>query len=214
MMLSETSEHLTTTFKWAKTEDILALLETTKGNTLLDLRDRAAILFLTDTGCRASELCSLKVYDLDLDAMQAVVSNISTRARYVFFGELTKVALKRWLDVRPSDCGPWVFIRLAAHSKRTLTSSSLCQMLKRRGKAAGCKGPVNPRAFRHAFARNWVLNGGNLETLTYILGHTSDRVTRSSYDISKANVARWAKQAWLANRPPDDQLTIDLSVLQ
>jgi integrase/recombinase XerC len=176
--------------KCAETEDILALLETTQGGSLLDLRDRAAILFLSDTGCRAGELCGLKVGDLDLDAMRASVSNMSTRTRFVPFVESTREALQRWLDVRPSDRGPRVFVSLAAHSKRALTPSSLYQMLKRRGKVAGCKGPVNPHAFRHAFARHWVMSGGNLEILARILGHSSRSVLRGPSDIFKANVGK------------------------
>jgi integrase/recombinase XerD len=181
-MHSETNKHPTITPKWAETEDILALLETAKDNTLPDLRDRAIILFLLDTGCRAGELCSLKVDDLNLDATRASVANMSTRARFVFFGKSTMAALQSWLDVRPSDRGPWVFAGLANHSKGALTPSSLRRMLKRRGKVAGCKGPVNPRSFRYAFARQWVMSGGSLETLACLLGYSSVSVTRDSLD--------------------------------
>jgi site-specific recombinase XerD len=176
--------------KCAEMEDILALLETTQEGTPLDLRDRAAILFLVDTGCRAGELCGLQVDDLDLDAMWASVANMSTRARFVPFAESTREALQKWLDVRPSDRGPWVFVGLATHSKGTLTPSSLYRMLRRRGKVAGCKGPVNPHAFRHAFARHWVMNGGNLDVLAHILGHSSLSMTKSFHDMIKANVGK------------------------
>lgn len=167
--------------KWAETDDILALLEVTQERTLLDLRDRAAILFLSDTGCRAGELCGLEVDDLNLDAMRASVTRMGKRASYVFFGESTKEALQRWLDVRPSDRGPWVFVSLAVHSKGALTPSSLHQMLKRRGKAAGCKGPVSPRAFRNAFVRSFIMEGCNPETLSRLLGHSSTEVTMTHY---------------------------------
>jgi integrase len=190
MMHSETNKHLTITPKWAETEDILALLETAKDNTLLDLRDRAIILFLLDTGCRAGELCNLKVGDLDLDAMQASVANISTRARFVFFGKSTMAALQRWLDVRPPAHDPWVFVGLASHSKEALTPSSLRRMLKRRGKAAGCKGPVNPRAFRRAFIRSFIVKGCNLETLSRLLGHSSTEVTASYYAMFETSGAK------------------------
>jgi site-specific recombinase XerD len=175
--------------RWAATDDILALLEITQGDTSLDLRDRAAILFLSDTGCRASELCGLKVDDLDLGAMRATVTKMGKRARCVFFGESTRDALQRWLAVRPSDRGPWVFVSLASHSKGALTPSSLHQMLKRRGKAAGCKGSVSPRAFRRTFSRNWVMNGGDLETLSCLLGHCSTEFTMSHYAMFKASEA-------------------------
>jgi site-specific recombinase XerD len=167
--------------KWVKTEDFLALLETARENTLIDLRDRAIVTFLFDTGCRAGELCRLRVDAIDLDAMSATVTEMGMRIRYVFFGESTREALRRWLDARPSDRGPWVFIGLASHSKGALTPSSLRRMLKRRGKVAGCKGPINPRAFRHAFIRSFIVKGCNLETLSNLLGHSSTEVTASYY---------------------------------
>jgi site-specific recombinase XerD len=176
--------------EWAETDDILALLEITQESTPLDSRDRAAILFLSDTGCRVGELCGLKVDDLDLDAMQASVTKMGKRARCVFFGESTREALQRWLDVRPSDRGPWVFVSLAGHSKRALTPSSLHQMLKRRGKAAGCKGPVSPRAFRNAFIRSFIVDGCNLETLSRLLGHSSTEVTVSHYAMFETGGAK------------------------
>jgi len=168
MMHSEKNKHTAITPKWAETEDILALLETTKGNTLLDLRDRAIILFLLDTGCRAGELCSLKADDLDLNAMQASVANIGTRARFVFFGESTRNALQSWLDVRPSDRGAWVFVSLATHSKGALTSSSLYRMLKCRGQSSGvqgvCKPSRIPARFRPPLGDEW---GQSLGTELY-----------------------------------------------
>ena len=173
--------------KCAKVEDILALLETTQEGTPLDLRDRAALRFLIDTGCRSGELCGLQVDDLDLDAMRASVTDMNTRGRFVPFVESTREALQTWLDVRPSDRGPWVFVGLANHSKGALTPIGLHRMLKRIGKIAGCKGPVNPHAFRHAFARNWVMSRGNLETLSHILRYSSIQVTRSIYSTFKAN---------------------------
>ena len=176
--------------RWAATDDILALLEITQESTPLDLRDRAAILFLSDTGCKAGELCGLKVDDLDLDTMRATVIKKDKRARYVFFGESTREALQRWLDVRSSDRGPWVFVSLASTSKGMLTPSSLYQMLKRRGKAAGCKGPINPRALRNAFIRSFIAKGGNLETLFRLVGHDSTEFTASHYAMFKTSGAK------------------------
>jgi integrase/recombinase XerD len=48
---------------------------------------------------------------------------------------------------------------------------------------AGVTGPHNPHAFRHAFAREYLLNGGDTATLAEILGHTDPSVTRRYYAI-------------------------------
>ncbi len=54
-------------------------------------------------------------------------------------------------------------------------------MLNRRGKRAGVKGKVNPHAFRHGFAREYILNGGDLASASEIMGHSSLAVTKDFY---------------------------------
>ncbi len=45
------------------------------------------------------------------------------------------------------------------------------------------KGRVNPHAFRHAFAREFILNGGDIETVSQILRHTQITVTKEFYAV-------------------------------
>jgi hypothetical protein len=56
-------------------------------------------------------------------------------------------------------------------------------MLKRRAKRAGVQGRVNPHAFRHAFAREHIKNGGDLATLSQLMGHASVEITKANYAI-------------------------------
>ena len=64
-----------------------------------------------------------------------------------------------------------------------LTTNGVAQMLKRRAKRAGVTGPVNSHAFRHGFARHYLLDGGDLGTLADLLGHSSVEVTKSFYGL-------------------------------
>jgi integrase/recombinase XerD len=64
-----------------------------------------------------------------------------------------------------------------------MTGSTAIQMLRRMGKRAGVSGRVNPHAFRHAFAREFMLNGGDIGTVSQILGHTQIAVTKQFYAV-------------------------------
>lgn len=169
--------------KGAEWQDILALLSTTEGDALTDVRDRALILFLADTGCRVGGLCGLRVQDINLEKRMARVMEKRGKARPVFFTKATAQALAAWLAVRPQDRGAWVFVGLGNRSRGALTPSAVAKILKERGRLAGVKGPVNPHAFRHGFARYFILNGGDLGTLADILGHTSVQVTKDFYAV-------------------------------
>jgi len=161
-------------------DDVKALLETAKGNALADVRDRAIILFLFDTGCRAGGLCGLRVDDLHLEAGLALVYEKGGKSRFVMFTPQTAEALRAWLAVRPEG-GQAVFVGLKR--KTALTPSGVWQMLTRRAERAGVEGAVNPHAFRHGFARFYLLDGGDLGTLADILGHSSVEVTKAYYGV-------------------------------
>jgi integrase/recombinase XerD len=168
-------------------KDFTALLKTTAGGSVLDLRDRALILFLADTGCRVGGLCGLRVADLDLEKRQASVREKGGNPRFVFFQELTVRALAAWLDVRSENKGPWVFVGLTKKAKGQMDAHSVGKMLKRRGEQAGCTGPVNPHSFRHGFARSFLLAGGDLGILSKILGHSNVAVTMEYYLVFTAD---------------------------
>jgi integrase/recombinase XerD len=163
--------------------DLRALLRTTEGGSLIDLRDRAMMLVLADTGCRVGGLVGLQVGDVDLEMGLATVTEKRAKTRLVPFTETTADALGAWLDVRPQDKGPWMFVGLGTHSQRALTTNGVVQAFRRRARRAGITGPVNPHAFRHAFARFFLLDGGDLATLSELLGHETVDVTKDFYAI-------------------------------
>jgi len=164
-------------------QDFLALLETTRGEKLADVRDRAILLFLSDTGCRVKGLCGLRAKDLHFDMHLATVTEKGDQTRLVPVSEMTEAALRSWLDVRPTDQGPWLFVSLGNKATGRLSRNGVRQMLKRRARQAGVSGRVNPHAFRHAFAREFLMSGGDLGTLADLLGHSSVEVTHASYAI-------------------------------
>lgn len=166
-----------------ETEDLLALLETTRGETPANLRDRAIILMLADTGCRVGGLCGLTMADVDLDTGTAIVLEKGQEARAVFFTDITARALREWCAVRPDNAGDWFFASVGHKAQGQLSVNAVNHMLKRRAQDAGVEGRVNPHAFRHAFAREFLLSGGDLGTLSDILGHSNVEVTKSFYAI-------------------------------
>lgn len=164
-------------------QDFMALLATTEGGSVADLRDRAILLFLADTACRVGGLCGLRVRDLNLEVGLAELTEKGDKTRLVLFNPPTTEALKAWLEVRPQDRGPWVFVSLGNKASGGLSPNGVALMLRRRARRAGVTGPVNPHAFRHAFARAFLMDGGDLATLADLLGHSSVKVTKESYAI-------------------------------
>lgn len=162
-------------------QDFLALLSVTGNDSVLDKRDRAIILMLADTGCRIGGLCGLRVQDVDLVKGLATVTEKGNKTRLAPFTTPTAEALQAWLEVRPQS--PWLFVSLGSRGKGRLSPNGVAQMLRRRAEQAGVEGRVNPHSFRHAFAREFLMDGGGLAVLSDLLGHAGVEITKKSYAI-------------------------------
>lgn len=164
-------------------EDFLALLKTTCAGTDLDLRDRASLFVLFDTGCRIGGLCGIKLEDIFFDRGLLRLTEKGSKTRYVPFLPITAQALRAWLEVRPQNRGDYLFVGLAPNSRGRLTDSGVRQMLKRRAEEAGVTGRVNPHSFRHNFAREYLLDGGDMATASDLMGHKGIEVLKENYAI-------------------------------
>lgn len=141
-------------------------------------RDRALILFLIDTGCRIGGALGLTLEALSLAQRRAVVTEKGSRSRMVYFTETTAEALAEWLRRRGKDPCSLVFLSAKGGG---LSVGGAHQMIERVGERAGVVGRCNPHAFRHAFARAFLTNGGNLATLGQLMGHAPGSTITAQY---------------------------------
>jgi len=144
-------------------------------------RNRAIILFLADTGCRLGGLVRLRTDDLDLEQRVAKVREKGGQWRFVFLKSQTVEALVTWLEARDlvateAKDAVWVSRR-----GTPLTRWGVQNMLRRLKKCAGVAGPANAHSFRHGFAVSYLLNGGDLATLSDLLGHHDIETTKQYY---------------------------------
>jgi len=157
-------------------DDVMRLLATTAGGGWLDLRDRAIILMLWDSGLRAGELCGLTLSSLDLGkGLVLIRSGKGNKDRWVALGNAARDALRDWLDIR-GERAACDRLFIGQHGG-PLTRHGLALMLRRRAKAAGIVYPIGPHTFRHGFAVAYLNNGGKIHNLRRLLGHTTLRST-------------------------------------
>jgi integrase/recombinase XerD len=156
-------------------------------------RDKAMILTFLDTGVRVSELCNMKIDDLEIKEKRIFVNGKGDLARYVYIGKICQRAIwlyltERYPDVDTPREAP-LFADQSGEGK--LHRNSVASLVGRLGKRAGIKG-LHPHLFRHTFAIQFLRNGGNAFTLQKLLGHsTLEMVKRyvnlAEYDLEKAH---------------------------
>ena len=151
-----------------KREAIEAMLDVCSGPTRE--RDRAVMLFLADTGVRASELTDLKMSDIDLVKGSAVIRHgKGGKRRVVYFGQKTRRELRKYLAQRKhAGVEDALFAR---DDGDPLTFAGLRQIVRRRAAMAGLPEP-GLHDFRRFFALNMLRNGADLISLARLMGHS------------------------------------------
>ncbi len=166
-------------------DQLRALLDTTKGRSLIDRRDRAMFRILIDTGLRRGELVGLTVGDVDLDHSALVVRRSKTgKGRIVPIGTKAVEALDRYLRVRGTHrhaARPELWLGLFG----PITGEGIRQMLVTRCRQAGIP-RLHPHQFRHTAAHRWLLAGGQEQDLARIAGWAPGSAMLARYGASAA----------------------------
>ena len=165
---------------------------------LRNLRDRAFLITLADTGLRVHEACNLRRGDLDWNEGRAIIIGKGDRQAVVRFSRRAQLALKDYLAARAQFDGA---------SGRQMTSLPL---FARHDKGAGTKvkpittatgrnivndrvreflgeesiGRITPHSFRHYFVTRVLQNSGNLKLAQELARHRNIAVTQRYAHLS------------------------------
>jgi integrase/recombinase XerD len=160
----------------APLDEVQRMLAQCTGTGRTARRDKALILTLLDTGCRASELLSLTIGDVDLPAGTILVrQGKGGKVRSVFLGKRTKRALGVYLRTREglADHDPL----FATIHGTPLRYEGLRDIIRRRADRAGVP-PPTLHSFRRAFALNCLRNGMDVYSLQRLMGHADLTILR------------------------------------
>lgn len=152
--------------------------EPVKNEILWEKRDKAIFEMLYSSGCRISELCSLKFGDFTNGYHAAIVRGKGKKDRYVYFEKDAQTALKEYLSDREKrfgDDSDFVFVN---QNGGPLTTAGVRYILNRYSGAEGTNHHVSPHAFRHTFATQMLSNGADVRLVQELLGHSSISTTQ------------------------------------
>ncbi len=167
-------------------EEIGRLLEAVQGDEPLMRRDRAVLEVLYGTGARISEVCSLSLGDVDLDAGLLRLFGKGAKERVVPLGRFARLALAAWLapDAR-GVIAPEQFARrgdaeavfLNTRGGR-LSRQGAWGIVNKYGIRAGLDGRLTPHVLRHSCATHMLDHGADIRAVQELLGHASIATTQ------------------------------------
>lgn len=171
-------------------EDLYRLLDAARDSP----RDYALMLFLVDTGCRRGEAATVKMSDLALDILEAVVTG-KTGQHKVVYTRQTAAALSAWLELRPECDHDFVFTSLACFPVNDggdpIKPGAINSLFRRLAKRAGITRKVSPHRIRHLIGQIYTDNT-NLALAQNKLNHSNIQTTGMFYahqDTSRVKAA-------------------------
>jgi integrase len=176
-------------------ENIITHCETLH-NGLIELRDKAFIITLADSGFRISELCDLKRGDIDWRDERVMVTGKGDKTATVRLSNRSLSALKGYLDARAKlDGGSGKALGtlplFAQHGNvsriKPMTHDGMRKSVKARMKEVGVN--VRVHDFRHYFVTMVMLaSGGNLKLAQELARHESTVTTQRYAHFANAEL--------------------------
>lgn len=139
----------------------------------LDIRDRLICQLMFDCGLRRGEIVNLKVSDISIHKSTMIINGKGSKQRIVPFGLCTKQLICNYISYVPSGSKYFFINNDGSH----ITSNTIKKLFVRLKKKSGIN-RLYPHLLRHTFATNYIYNGGNLEVLRVLLGHSSITITQ------------------------------------
>lgn len=155
-------------------EEARTIIDQPNLGTLSGIRDRAILEMLYSTGIRRNELCSLSVYDADLQSGMVRVKGKGSRQRIVPIGKHAAKFLREYIHkVRPrftknNRTSRYLFVNCSGNP---VSGQIISLMVRKYTASAKIKKKITPHTFRNSFATSLVKNGANVVAVQRMLGH-------------------------------------------
>jgi integrase/recombinase XerC len=176
----------------------------TEEERLRNLRDRAFLLTLADTGLRVHEACKLRRGDLDWNEGRATIIGKGDREAVVRFSQRSLKGLRDYLAARQKLDGasgraiPSLPL-FARHDKgagkkvkpiTTATGRNIVAQRVRERLGADAVGTITPHSFRHYFVTTVLRASGNLKLAQELARHRAISVTQRYAHLSDDELDR------------------------
>ena len=162
--------------KYVTNEDVDIIFKTPNLDTPIGVRNRLILEMLYATGIRVSELCNIKMDDIDFSNKTIRIMGKGSKERIVLYGNECEKILNLYindsrvvlLNNKQSD-----YLFIGMNKTKPLTTRSVELILDDIIKEAAINKNVTPHVLRHTFATHLLNEGCDILVVKELLGHSS-----------------------------------------
>lgn len=178
------------TLEYLEIDEIERLLDA-PDDSMLGIRDKAALEVLYATGIRVSELIEANIEDINLRMGFITCAGEQSKARIVPLGRPARAALERYIyDVRDgllkeNKDEKALFVNFLG---KRITRQGLWKIIREYGEKAGIEHKLTPNIIRNSFAVHMLQNGADLKSLQELMGHEDISATQVYLSVTKSRI--------------------------
>lgn len=163
-----------------------------------DVRDKAIVALLWDTGMRIGECLSLNVGDINLEKMEGEVRTFKRKhhRRVIMWTRETSNILARWLEYRNyilrennSGCEALFISQNTATEPGRLDKCQVQRMLRETRTKLGMEKKITPHSFRHGYGYRANKSGMGIRSIQDLLGHAKITTTQIYTPLRREDLA-------------------------
>lgn len=147
------------------------------GDSYKDVREKAILTMLYETGLRVSELTNLDDVHVDFASGQLKVTGKRNKQRLVPFGEELETVVRQYMALRDEQVTKQSGALFLTEDGRRMTRRQVYIIVHRCLSEVTTLKKRSPHVLRHSFATAMLNNGAGLESVKKLLGHESLETT-------------------------------------
>lgn len=145
-------------------------------------RETCIVEVLYSTGCRISELCSIRIDDVNLDKREILILGKGNKYRTVFLNAKALISIQSYLNNR-KHVSPYLICNERGGGQ--LKKDNVEKIFRRIKDETGIM--VTPHIMRHTMATQ-ALTGTGVEVVQQMLGHSSIATTMIYAEVDNSNI--------------------------
>lgn len=162
-------------------DDEIKRLLNSFGDTVLEKRNKCIVMLMLDSGLRLGEVIRLTVGDVFDNFL--VINGKGGKQRVVPLGQISRTLLGEYISHFRLGASSSARLFVSKYEEKPLTANAVHCFFEDLKAKTGIN-RLYPHLLRHTFATLYILDGGDLETLRCILGHSSISITQIYLHLS------------------------------
>jgi integrase/recombinase XerD len=155
----------------------------------IGLRNRAILETMYAAGLRVSEICTLQLGDVELDAGILTCKGKGGKTRKVPIGKSAVEWLKSYLILRRQKENIEIQNLFVSSLGKPVSRQDVFKMVKECGEKIGCE-DISPHTLRHSFATHLIQNRADVRSVQQMLGHADISTTQIYTHITDSHMRK------------------------